>query len=41
MNTANRTKLDVARVKISTSIIDEQILISVLDKKFQISVAEE
>ncbi|KAK2455003.1 zinc finger CCCH domain-containing protein [Trifolium repens] len=44
MNTANRTKLDVARVKISTSrmtFIDEQILISVLDKKFQISVAEE
>jgi hypothetical protein len=43
-NTANRSKLDVARVKISTSrmtFIDEQLLISVLDKQFQISVVEE
>jgi hypothetical protein len=42
--TANHTKLDVARVKISTSrmaFIDMDIMISVLDKNYQIWVVEE
>jgi hypothetical protein len=42
--TANHTKLDVARVKISTSrmaFIDMEIMISVLDKKYRILVVEE
>jgi hypothetical protein len=42
--TTNRLKLDVARVKISTSsmsFIDAEISISVLDKQYNISVVEE